>query len=153
MPSEPRQSAKRGLREDYRTVGRGVAITVPVLVIGLILLAALIAAGIWIWTLSSGPRGDASVTRQHNSGQNQVAQNTKLLGDQATVLSDERKIQVLAGSVVTQQDRVDLQGLELNCQSDVAAYNADVKNILASGYLPSGLPSAYPATVCEVQKS
>jgi len=152
VPS-PRQSAERGLRGDYKTAARGFAVTVPVLVTALILLAALIAAGIWIWTATSGSRGGAAVTRQHNSGQNQVAQNTKLLGDQATVLSDEHKIQVLAATVVTQQDKVDLQGLELNCASDVATYNADVQNILASGYLPSGLPSAYPTTVCEVQKS
>jgi hypothetical protein len=155
MPASQRrsESSKRGLRDDYKSVGRGVALTVPVIVIAFLLLAALIAAGIWIWTATSGSRGDASVTRQHNSGQNQVAQNTKLLGDQATVLSDQRKIQVLAADVVTQQDRINLQGLELNCQSDVAAYNADVQNILASGYLPSGLPSSYPTTVCEVQKS
>lgn len=152
MPSSG-NAKRRTLRDDYRATGRGIALTAPVLFIGLFLIAALIAVGIWLWTTTSGPRGDASVTRQHNSGQNQVAQNTKLLGDQATVLSDQHKIQVLAANQSTQQDKLDLQGLELNCQSDVAAYNADVRNIMASGYLPSGLPSSYPTTVCEVSKS
>lgn len=30
--------------------------------------------------------------------------------------------------------------------------NADVRNILAQGYLPEGLPTAYPASVCEASK-
>lgn len=152
MPSQ-RRSTRGELGDRYRTVGRGLALTTPVLLIALLVLVALIAAGIWIWTVTSGARGDASVTRQHNSGQNQVAQNTKLLGDQATVLSDQQKIQVLAANLVTRQDRIDLQGLELNCQSDVATYNADVRNVLAAGLLPASLPSSYPATVCEVSKS
>ncbi|WP_034267890.1 hypothetical protein [Actinospica robiniae] len=152
MPSSG-DSKRRTLRDDYRTAGRGVALTTPLLFIGLFLIAALIAVAAWLWTATSGPRGDASVTRQHNSGQNQVAQNTKLLGDQATVVSDQQKIQVLAADQSTQQDKLDLQGLELNCASDVAAYNADVRTIMASGYLPSGLPSSYPTTVCEVSKS
>jgi hypothetical protein len=149
MPSSG-NTRRRTLREDYRTAGRGIALTAPLLFVGLLLTAALIAVGIWLWTASSGARGDASVTRQHDSGRNQVAQNTKLLGDQATVLSDQQKLQVLAADRSTRQDQLDLQGLELNCLSDVAAYNADVRGIMAAGYLPGGLPSAYPTTVCEV---
>jgi len=152
MPSSG-NAERRTLRDDYRTAGRGFALATPVLLAGLFLIAALIAVGIWLWTATSGPRGDASLTRQHNSGRNQVEQNTKLLGDQATVLADQQKIQVLARSQRTRQDELDLQGLELNCQSDVAAYNADVRTIMAAGYLPSGLPSAYPTTVCEVSES
>ena len=147
-----RGSTRRAIRDDYEDAAHGLALT-PILFIVVLVVAALIAAGIWMWTASSGLRGDASVTRQHNAGQNQVAQNTKLLGDQATVTADEHNIQYLAANLVTAQDRMDLQGLELNCQSDVAAYNADVQNILASGYLPAGLPSSYPAIVCEVQQS
>jgi hypothetical protein len=147
---EPRRST---LNDGYRSIGRGIALTTPVLFFAVLLIAALIAVGIWLWTVSSGSRGDASVTRQHNSGQNQVAQNTKLLGDQATVLSDQQKIQVLAAHQSSEQDKIDLQGLELNCLSDVAAYNADVRSILAAGYLPSGLPSSYPTTVCEASRS
>lgn len=119
----------------------------------LIGLALLVGGGIWIATVTSGARGNASVTRQHNSGGNQVAQNTKLLGDNATVLSDQQKIKTLSGSQQTQQDRIDLQGLELNCQSDVAAYNADAANILAAGLLPAGLPTTYPTTTCEAPAS
>lgn len=119
-------------------------------VLAVILLLLVIWGAV---TLTSGARGDASVTRQHNSGRNQVAQNTKLLGDQATVLSDQQKIQVLAASQSTVQDQTDLHGLELNCLSDVAAYDADVRNILASGYLPEGLPSSYPTTLCEAPTS
>ena len=150
----PSSSANRKSgREGYRAVGRGFVFGVPLLFAALLVVAAAIAVGIWLWTSTSGVRGDASVIRQHNSGQNQVAQNTKLLGDQATVLSDQQKIQVLGASQATAQDRIDLQGLELNCLSDVAAYNADVRTILASGLLPTGLPTAYPTTVCEVSQS
>lgn len=151
MPFIHNRTRKR-IKRDYEDAAHAFALS-PILLIALFLVAALIAVGIWLWTSTSGTRGNASVTRQHNSGQNQVAQNTKLLGDQATVLSDQQKISVLAGNVATQQDRMDLSGLELNCQSDVAAYNADVRNTLASGYLPAGLPSSYPAAACDAPTS
>lgn len=147
-----RRRTRKALRNEYEDVAHGVALT-PVLFIAMAVVALLIGAGIWAWTASSGARGNASVTRQHNSGQNQVAQNTKLLGDQATVLSDEQKIRALAAGIVTEQDRMDLAGLEQNCASDVTAYNADVQNILAGGYLPAGLPSSYPAAACDAPTS
>ncbi len=143
---------RKAIKRDYEDAAHAFALS-PILFIALFLVAALVAVGIWLWSASSGTRGNASVTRQHNSGQNQVAQNTKLLGDQATITADEHNIGFLAAHVKTEQDRMDLQGLELNCASDVAAYNADVRNIMASGYLPTGLPSAYPTTVCEVTAS
>lgn len=142
-----RRRTRKAIRDEYESVTHGVAL-VPVLFIAMLIVAALIGAGIWLWTASSGARGNASVTRQHNSGQNQVAQNTKLLGDQATVIADQHNIQTLAANQRTEQDRIDLQGIELNCATDVAAYNADVRNVLAAGYLPAGLPSFYPVTVC-----
>lgn len=121
--------------------------------LGIIATVAIIGGiAIWLTTATSGIRGDATVTRQHNSGNNQIAQNTKLLGEQATILSDQQKIALLAAGVSTQQDRIDLAGLQQNCASDVAAYNADVRSILAQGYLPQGLPTAYPASVCEASK-
>ena len=147
-----RRRTRKAIRDDYETAAHGLALS-PLLFVAVFLVAALIAVGIWLWTASSGARGNASVTRQHNSGANQVAQNTKLLGDQATVTADEHNIQTLAASQMTQQDRIDLQGLELNCATDVATYNADVRNILASGYLPAGLPSSYPSTVCDAPSS
>lgn len=143
-----RRRTRKAIRDDYEDVAHGLALT-PVLFIALFVVAALIGTGIWLWTASSGPRGNASVTRQHNGGDNQIAQNTKLLNDSAVVTSDEQKIAVLAGNVVTEQDRMDLSGLEQNCASDVQAYNADVQNILASGYLPTGLPSSYATSVCD----
>lgn len=147
-----RRRTRKAIRDDYQDVAHGIALT-PVLFIALAILAALIGAGIWIWTATSGPRGNASVTRQHNGGDNQIAQNTKLLGDNATVQSDQQKISVLAANIQTEQDRIDLQGLELNCQQDVATYNADVRSILAAGYLPAGLPTSYPTTVCDTPTS
>lgn len=130
----------------------------PIGVLLALLLAILLGFGItmfviWLDTSSSGVRGNAAVTRQHNSGQNQVDQNTKLLGANATVQADIAKIATLAPNVVTEQDRIDLQGLELNCTSDVQTYNADVQNILATGYLPTGLPEAYPPSACAAPTS
>lgn len=123
------------------------------LVVGtLAALVGLSALAIWLVTASSGPRGNAAVTRQHNSGSNQVAQNTKLLGDQAIVLGDQQKIQLLGAHIVTEQDRIDFAGLQQNCAADLAAYNADVQSILAAGLLPAGLPTAYPDTTCEASK-
>lgn len=147
-----RNKTRRQIKRDYEDAAHAIALT-PLLFIGLAILAALIGAGVWAWTASSSARGNANVTRQHNSGQNQVAQNTKLLGDNATVTSDQQKITVLAKNIRTEQDRIDLQGLELNCQTDVATYNADVNSILATGYLPAGLPSSYPTTICEAPQS
>lgn len=147
-----RNRTRRDLKREYEGAVHVFAWT-PIAIAG-ITIVVLLAAGavalvIWLTTSTSAARGNASVTRQHNSGQNQVAQNTKLLADNATVVSDEQKIAVQAKSIVTEQDRIDLVGLEQNCQSDVAAYKADVDSILATGYLPAGLPSSYPATVCD----
>lgn len=143
------------LRGEYREAAHGLALT-PIgaayAVVGVLIVACITALIIWLVTATSAARGGAAVTRQHNSGSNQVAQNTKLLGDQATVLSDQQKIQILAANQHTEQDRMDLAGLQQNCAADVAAYNADVQNILAAGLLPAGLPSAYPTTICEVSK-
>jgi len=113
-------------------------------------LAAVVIAGLWIWiaTATSGARGTAAVTRQHNSGSNQVTQNTRLLGDYATVQADLAQIKILAVSQADQQDRINLQGLRLNCASDINAYNADAQNILAAGYLPPGQPIALDASLC-----
>ncbi len=122
-----------------------------IVIAALVALAILIGGGIWIATVTSGARGNASVTRQHNSGGNQITQNSKLLGDNATVIADQQKIKALAQNQQTEQDRIDLQGQELNCQTDVQTYNADVASILAAGLLPAGLPSSYPTTTCEVQ--
>lgn len=148
--------SRRTIRNDYGQAARALAWT-PIGILAIALTIILIAGAVWltIWltTASSGPRGNADVTRQHNSGQNQVAQNTKLLGDNATVLADQQKIAALAPNVATEQDRIDLQGLELNCQSDVATYNADVQNILAAGYLPAGLPTSYPTAICTAPTS
>jgi len=147
-----RRRTRKAIRDEYEDVAHGIALT-PVLFVALFIVAALVGAGIWLWTASSGARGNAAVTRQHNSGQNQVAQNTTLLNASAVVVSDQQKIRVQAANVVTEQDRLDLAGLEQNCASDVQAYNADVQNILASGYLPAGLPSSYPAAVCAAPSS
>jgi len=147
-----RRRTRKAIRDDYESAAHGIALS-PLLFVALFIVAALIGAGIWMWTASSGVRGSASVTRQHNSGQNQVAQNTTLLNASAVVAADQQKIRVQAANVATEQDRMDLAGLEQNCASDVQAYNADVQNILASGYLPAGLPSSYPATVCAAPSS
>jgi hypothetical protein len=143
-----RRKTREALAHEYEDAAHGLILGVPVAV-GVVLGVALVVwLIVWLATASSKAAGDASVTRQHNSGQNQVAQNTKLLGDQATITADVDNIGFLAAHTKTEQDRMDLQGLELNCDSDVATYNADVRNILASGYLPAGLPSSYPDTVC-----
>ena len=114
-------------------------------------LAIVLIATLWIWiaTATSGPRGHADVTRQHNSGGNQVAQNTRLLGDYATVQADLDQIRTLAADQQTQQDRINLQGLRMNCASDVRAYNADAQNILATGLLPAGQPMALDSAACD----
>lgn len=151
-----RRRTRRQIRDEYEKAAHAAALS-PIAILAIFLVIAVIVAVvalvIWLGTATSAVRGNAGVTRQHNSGQNQVAQNTKLLGDNATVLADQQKIKVLSVNQITEQDRMDLAGLEQNCQSDVAAYNADVRNILAAGYLPTGLPTAYPTTICEVTAS
>ena len=146
-----RRRTRKQLKREYATAGHAFALA-PIGIAAAALLILVIAAAIWlvIWltTASSGARGNADVTQQHNSGANRVAQNTTLLNASGVVLADQQKIAVQAANIVTQQDRLDLAGLEQNCQTDVATYNADVRSILATGYLPSDLPSSYPTTVC-----
>jgi len=148
-----RKRTRRAIRDEYEDVAHAAAlspIAILAVVFVIVLIAGAVALVIWLRTASSAARGNAGVTRQHNSTQNQIAQNTKLLGDSATIVSDQQKIRILKASQVTEQDRIDLAGLEQNCQSDVATYNADAQNVLATGLLPTGLPSSYPTTVCEV---
>ena len=151
-----RRRTRKAIRNEYEGAAHGLAWTPIVAVhtaVAIVLVACAVWLAIWLTTASSAARGNAAVTRQHNSGQNQVAQNTTLLNASAVVVSDQQKIKVLASSVVTEQDRMDLAGLEQNCAADVQAYNADVQNILATGLLPVGLPSSYPATVCDAPSS
>jgi hypothetical protein len=116
-------------------------------------LAVIGGLAIWIATATSAARGNAAVTRQHNSGANQVAQNTTLLGDSQAVIADQQKIEQMASipsGEMTQQDLMNLYGAEQVCDTDVATYNAAVRNVLAQGLLPAGLPTAYSATTeCE----
>jgi flagellar basal body-associated protein FliL len=151
-----RRRTRELIRDEYEDAAHAAALSPIAVLVGILIIAFIagaVALVIWLLTASSAARGNAGVTRQHNSPQNQIAQNTKLLGDSATIVSDQQKIRVLTASQVTEQDRIDLAGLEQNCQSDVAAYNADAQNILAAGLLPAGLPTAYPVTVCEVTAS
>lgn len=148
-----RRRTRKALRNEYEDVAHGFALGVPVIIGIIVFVLALAAGGIWLATASSAVRGSAAMTRQHNSGSNQVAQNTTLLNASAVVISDEQKIKTLAANVVTEQDRMDLAGLEQNCATDVQAYNAAVRGILAAGYLPSSLPSSYPVTACNAPTS
>lgn len=146
-----RRRTRRQIRDDYEAAAHAAALSpIAVLVVVLIILVIAGAAAlvIWLLTASSGVRGNAAVTRQHNSGQNQILQNTKLLGDYATIQADLDHIKTLMGEQQTQQDRVNLQGLQLNCASDVHAYNADAASILAVGYLPDGQPQTLAAALC-----
>jgi hypothetical protein len=147
-----RRRTRKQLKREYEQAAHVIAWT-PIAIAGIAIAILLVVGAFWlaIWliTASSGTRGNADVTRQHNSGQNQVAQNTTLLNASAVVTSDEQKIKIQAANIATQQDRLDLAGLEQNCQTDVATYNADVRNILATGYLPAALPTSYAATACD----
>lgn len=143
-----RKKTRRQLRGEYEDVAHGFALGVPVIVGIIVFVLALIGGGIWLATATSKARGNAGVTQQHNGTQNQIAQNEKLTGDNNTVKADITQITYLAANVQTEQDRMDLNGLVQNCDSDVAKYNGDVTLILASGYLPTGDPSSYADSVC-----
>lgn len=125
---------------------------IAALIAVILLVVGAVALVIWLMTASSGARGSANVTRQHNSGANQVAQNTALLNDWNALQADIAKIQVLAHPV-TEQDVTNLQGAEQVCISDATTYTAEAASILASGYLPAGQPSSAPVTLCEVTAS
>jgi hypothetical protein len=123
---------------------------------GCLSILLIIALPITLWVagvFTSGVRGTGNVIQQRNSSTNRVAQNTTLNNDSQTVIADHQKITQMSAiptGQLTPQDRMDLQGAEQVCDSDVAAYNAAAANILAQGQLPDALPQSYDAsTECE----
>jgi hypothetical protein len=99
---------------------------------------ALVIAGAVGFAAWANPGAVAS-TAENRTG------NAKLPADRAAVLADEQKIAALAAHQVTEEDLVDLLGLEQDCLADVGMYNAEARG---AGGFPAAVcnaPTAAPA--------
>lgn len=131
-----------GIRAALGGISTAVAVTV-----GGILAAAVIAGLVMLLlTITSSERGNANITQQRNSAANRERWSSVFQGLNTQIQADVANIDAQRGHVVTQQDAMDLAGMEQVCRSDVAAYNADTRNVLA--VVPAGLPATYPLNTC-----
>lgn len=123
-------------------------------VVGIVLLTFVVAGiGALIWWLgvaSSSTSGAGDLTRQRNSAQNIAQWSTMFNGEYQRIQGDVANLATLKAAETapeaTEQDRIDYTGAQTVCQQDVAAYDADTKNVLA--VVPAGLPTAVPLTTC-----
>lgn len=125
---------------------------------GLVVLFAVVGClvlgfGIWGLTIWLSPvTGAGNVHRDVNDAKNQEQWSAKFNGAYNQLLADKQQVRVLSDSYMStksEKDRIDLQGAIMNCQQDVAAYNADTHTVLGAKWLPAGLPSNVDATeVC-----
>lgn len=113
---------------------------------GFILLALLI----WgLFVLIAPLTGSGDVRRHQNDARNREHWSTTYNGEYAQLLADTNQVALLAASyndTHSEKDRVDLNGAQLNCQQDVARYNADANDLLGRQWLPAGLPTSADAS-------
>lgn len=137
-------------RQDRYEAAEGASIvligTIALVVIGFI-VAALVW---WLNTSTSGVKGRGDLQQQRNSAGNIASWSSTFNGLDQQIKADAANITIFKQTATapgaTKQDQINLQGAQLNCQTDVAEYNADIKNTLA--VVPAGLPESYPTTVC-----
>lgn len=118
------------------------------------LLVIILPIGLWAFgVFSSGPRGAGGVIKDRNSSQNIEQWSSTFNGEYQQLAAYQSQIQTIQAGIKagtgTSQDQIDLQGLQLNCQSAAAKYNADTQNTLA--VIPAGLPASISlSTYCGV---
>lgn len=108
-----------------------------------IVLAVALGWGIWALTVVTSPViGRGEMYKDQQSSQNREYWISKYQHDYQMIQADQEAISTLkASGIVTQQDKINLQGAEMNCQQDVANYNGNVNNALGSPWLAANLPS------------
>ncbi len=139
-------------RDDVREVTRDSSLG-GLVVLFFVVGALVVGFGIWGLTVWLSPvTGAGNVHRDVNDAKNQEAWSARYNGEYNRLLADKQQVRIMSDSyrsTKSEKDRIDLQGAVLNCQSDVAAYNADTQNVLGRKWLPSGLPQSVDATeVC-----
>jgi hypothetical protein len=104
----------------------------------------------WLGVFSSGTAGAGNLTRDQNSSQNREYWSAKYNTDWQNLQADQSNLIGLREYAntpgATQQDRMNLEGAQLNCRQDTATYNADTANVLGRQWLPSNLPTSVTAT-------
>ena len=137
-------------RQDAKEAAQGVSILAIALVVIVVLATGTGALIWWINTSTSGIKGRGDIQQQRNSASNIAQWSATFNGLDQQIRADEANIatakQFATAPGATKQDQINLQGAEQNCQTDVAAYNADIQNVLA--VVPTGLPTSYPTTAC-----
>lgn len=115
--------------------------------------AALVGIGLGVWAFTvwfSGTKGAGDLHKDQQSAQNREYWSAKFQDDMTTIQADQTNLATLRDAATspgaTQQDRTNYLGVQLNCRQDVAAYNADAGNVLATQRIPAGFPTSIDPT-------
>lgn len=113
------------------------------LVVALTILGSFAVWGLFV--LISPLVGSGNIHRDVQDAKNREHWSAVFNGRFNQIRADRAQIAVISDSLLTggntAQDKIDLQGARMNCLQDVALYNADTQNVLASPWLPAGLPA------------
>lgn len=92
---------------------------------------------------TSGTRGTLDIQKQRGTAANRTHWSATFAGDYRTIQADQQNIQIAQEAAArpgaTVQDATNLEGIQMVCRDDVAAYNTDLANVLAV------VPDGYPA--------
>jgi len=121
-------------------------------------LAALllfVALPLCLWAFgvfSASVKGTGDVRKDRGSAANREHWSATFTGLYAQLQADQQNIQVATKAAAApgadKQDAVNLEGVQQNCDTDVATWNSDLDNALA--VVPDGYPKQHldPASVC-----
>lgn len=92
---------------------------------------------------TSGTRGTLDIQKQRGTAANRTHWSAVFASDYRTIQADQQNIQIAQQAAsaphATVQDATNLEGIQMVCRNDVAAYNTDLSNALA--VVPDGYPT------------
>lgn len=141
-------------RHDVRDGAKGISVGTALLIVGTV-IALLVISLLWAFgVFTAGIKGSGDVHRDQQNAKNREHWSATFNAEYQQVQADQDNLAVLKnaadGDGATQQDRTNYTGAQLNCRTDVAAYNADAASVLGSPWIPAGLPTQIDAaTYCE----
>lgn len=140
-------------RRDIRDGAAWTGLSAAWILLAALLIAAICASLWWLGVFTAGAHGAGQVHKDQQSARNREQWIATYNAEYQQLQADQSNIGLLkataTGPGATQQDRINLQGGQLNCRTDAAKYNADTQNLLGAQWLPDTLPSAVNAdTIC-----
>lgn len=123
-----------------------------------LLLFVVLPLALWgFGVFSSGIHGTGDIRTERGSAANREHWSATFTGLYSQLQADQQNIQVAAKAATAtgadKQDAVNLEGVQQNCDTDVAQWDAYLDNALA--VVPDGYPQQHldPASVCSTDST